>query len=129
MDEHVELAAGTYRVGEPGAEREVALPAVRIGRFPVVNEQVARFVAETRRPVAPALARKLADPQLADHPATDLTFEEADACCAWAGGRLPTGDEWEAAARGPDGRAWPWARSSKPSAARAWSRAGGGPRP
>ena len=108
MDEHVELTAGTYRVGEPGAEREVALPAVRIGRFPVVNEQVARFVAETGRPVAPALARKLADPQLADHPATDLTFEEADARCAWAGGRLPTGDEWEAAARGPDGRAWPW---------------------
>jgi formylglycine-generating enzyme required for sulfatase activity len=108
VDEHVELPAGTYRLGEPGAERDVALPAVRLGRFPVVNAQVARFVAETGRPVAPALARKLADPQLADHPATDLTFEEADACCSWAGGRLPTGDEWEAAARGPDGRAWPW---------------------
>ena len=108
MDEHVELPAGTYRLGEPGAEHDVALPVVHIGRFPVVNAQVARFVAETRRPVAPALARKLADPQLADHPATDLTFEEAHACCAWAGGRLPTGDEWEAAARGPDGRAWPW---------------------
>jgi formylglycine-generating enzyme required for sulfatase activity len=108
VDEHVELPAGTYWLGEPGAERDVALPAVRIGRFPLVNAQVARFVSETGRAVTPALARKLADPQLADHPATDLTFEEAEACCAWLGGRLPSGDEWEGAARGGDGRAWPW---------------------
>jgi formylglycine-generating enzyme required for sulfatase activity len=108
VNEHVELAAGAYRLGEPGAEREITLAAVRIGRFPVVNAEVARFVSATGRPVAPALARKLADPQLADHPATDLTFDEAQACCAWAGGRLPTGDEWEAAARGRDGRPWPW---------------------
>jgi formylglycine-generating enzyme required for sulfatase activity len=108
VDERVELAAGTYRLGEPGAERAVTLRPVLIGRFPVVNSAVAQFVGETRRTVAPALARKLADPQLADHPATDLTYDEAQACCAWAGGRLPTGDEWEAAARGADGRAWPW---------------------
>jgi formylglycine-generating enzyme required for sulfatase activity len=108
VDEHVELPAGTYRLGEPGAEREVALRPLLIGRFPVVNSLVARFVRETGRAVAPALARKVADPQLADHPATDLTFDEARACCAWAGGRLPTGDEWEACARGADGRAWPW---------------------
>jgi formylglycine-generating enzyme required for sulfatase activity len=108
VDEHVELPAGTYRLGEPGAEREVALRPVLIGRFPVVNAVVERFVRATGRAVTPSLARKLADPQLADHPATDLTYDEAQACCAWAGGRLSTGDEWEAAARGPDGRAWPW---------------------
>jgi formylglycine-generating enzyme required for sulfatase activity len=108
VDERVEIAAGTYRLGEPGAERAVTLRPVLIGRFPVVNSLVAQFVGETGRAVAPALARKLADPQLADHPATDLTYDEAQACCAWAGGRLPAGDEWEAAARGADGRAWPW---------------------
>jgi formylglycine-generating enzyme required for sulfatase activity len=108
VDEHVELPAGTYRLGEPGAEREVTLRPVLIGRFPVVNSLVARFVGETGRAVGPALAHKLADPLLAEHPATDLTYDEALACCEWAGGRLPTGDEWEAAARGPDGPAWPW---------------------
>jgi formylglycine-generating enzyme required for sulfatase activity len=108
VDERVELPAGTYRLGEPGGEREVALAGVLIGRYPVTNALVASFVRATRRAVAPALERKLADGLLADHPATDLTFEEAAACCAWAGGRLPTGDEWEAAARGPDGRPWPW---------------------
>ena len=109
LDATVELAAGIYRLGEPGAERDATLAGVRIGRWPVVNACAralrARHRAATWRP---ALARKLADPLLADHPATDVTYEHAAAFCAWAGGRLPTGDEWEAAARGDDGRAWPW---------------------
>jgi formylglycine-generating enzyme required for sulfatase activity len=108
LDATVELAAGIYRLGEAGAERDVPLASARIGRFPVVNAAVARFVAATGRAVAPALELKLADALLADHPATDVTYADAAAFCAWAGGRLPTGDEWEAAARGDDGRAWPW---------------------
>jgi formylglycine-generating enzyme required for sulfatase activity len=114
VGEHVELPAGTYRLGDAGAEREVALRAVRIGRYPVVNAELAHFVAATGRAVAPALQRKLADPLLADHPATDVTHADAEAFCAWAGGRLPTGDEWEAAARGADGRAWPWGATFDP---------------
>jgi formylglycine-generating enzyme required for sulfatase activity len=108
LDATVELVAGTYRLGEPGAERDITLTAVRIGRWPVVNAALDRFVSATEREVAPACALKLADPLLSDHPATDVTYADAAAFCAWAGGRLPTGDEWEAAARGADGRAWPW---------------------
>jgi formylglycine-generating enzyme required for sulfatase activity len=108
LDATVELAAGTYRLGEAGAERAATLGAVRIGRWPVVNASVARFVRATGRDVSPWLARKLADSLLADHPATDVTYADAEAFCAWAGGRLPAGDEWEAAARGEDGRPWPW---------------------
>jgi formylglycine-generating enzyme required for sulfatase activity len=108
LDATVELAAGIYRLGEAGSERDVTLAAVRIGRWPVVNAALARFVDAAGHDVAPSLARKLADPLLADHPATDVTYADAEAFCAWAGGRLPTGDEWEAAARGEDGRAWPW---------------------
>ena len=108
LDATVGLAAGTYRLGEPGAEPAATLAAVQIGRWPVISAALARFEAATGRAVAPGPARKLADPLLAEHPATDVTYEEAAAFCAWAGGRLPTGDEWEAAARGDDGRAWPW---------------------
>ena len=108
LDATVELVAGTYRLGEPGAERDVTLTAVRIGRWPVVNAALDPFVSATEREVAPACALKLADPLLSDHPATDVTYADAAAFCSWAAGRLPTGDEWEAAARGADGRAWPW---------------------
>jgi len=104
----VEVPAGVYRLGERGEEREVALDGVRIGRWPVTCAHVAAFVAQTGRPAAAPLAARLAAAQLADHPVTEVTFEDALAFCAWAGGRLPTGDEWEAAARGADGRPWPW---------------------
>jgi formylglycine-generating enzyme required for sulfatase activity len=114
LDATVELASGIYRLGEPGAEREATLAGVRIARWPVVNAAFARFARATRRDVAPALARKLGDPLLADHPATDVTYDAAAAYCAWAGGRLPTGDEWEAAARGDDARAWPWGPTFDP---------------
>jgi formylglycine-generating enzyme required for sulfatase activity len=110
LDAMVELRAGRYAVGEPGEERAVDLQAVAIGRFPVVNAQLREFAAAASH----ALAAKLDDPQLADHPATGVTRADAQAFCAWASARLgrpvrlPTGDEWEALARGTDRRAWPW---------------------
>jgi formylglycine-generating enzyme required for sulfatase activity len=107
----VEVPAGTYVLGERNEEREVAFAGVRIGRFPVVNAHMSAFVRDTGRPVGPALAVRLDEPQLADHPATEVTFEDALAFCAWAGVRLPTGDEWEAAARGPRAHPWPWGGS------------------
>src|SRR5690349_7800052 len=114
LDATVELAAGTYRLGEAGAERGATMAAVRIGRWPVANASFARFVDATAREVGLALERKLADPLLDEHPVTDVTYVDAVAFCVWAGGRLPTGDEWEAAARGADGRAWPWGATFDP---------------
>lgn len=108
LGECVDVPAGRYLLGERGEERVVTLGRVRIGRWPVVNAHMAQFVADTGRPVARALAVRLADAQLADHPVTEITYDDAAALCAWAGGRLPSGDEWEAAARGDDGRDWPW---------------------
>jgi formylglycine-generating enzyme required for sulfatase activity len=87
LDALVELPAGRYTLGEPGEERVVELASVLIGRYPVVNTSA---------------------PQLAGHPATDVTLAEAEAYCAAIGARLPSADEWEALARGTDARAYPW---------------------
>jgi formylglycine-generating enzyme required for sulfatase activity len=114
LDAFVEVPGGTYRLGERDEKGEVTLGDVLIGRFPVVNAHARRFFEATGRRPGPALAARLEAPTLADHPVTDLSFDEAMAFCAWTAAeldrpvRLPTGYEWEAAARGLDGRDWPW---------------------
>ena len=52
------------------------------------------------------------------HPVNEVTWNGARSFCAWRGARLPTEAEWEAAARGGDGRIYPWG-NEPPDARRA----------
>jgi len=52
-----------------------------------------------------------------EHPMNCISFEDAAAYCSFAGKKLPTEEQWEYAARGGDGRAYPWGNDS-PTAAR-----------
>jgi len=101
----VEVPAGDYVIGrdpEETRQRFVDVGTFELARTPVTNEQYERFVAEEGVAAPPHW------PAPGDHPVTFVDWHEASAFCAWAGGRLPTEAEWEKAARGIDGRTYPW---------------------
>jgi len=115
-------------------QHTVSLDAFWIDRTEVTNAMFARFVAATgyetdaeregggkvfglsdqkweqtagadwRHPRGPATNIDGLD----NHPAVSISWNDANTYCQWAGRRLPTEAEWEKAARGPDGRKYPW---------------------
>ncbi len=83
-------------------------PAFVIGRYEVVNAQYRQFVAATGHlPPAhwPGRAPASAWTQL---PVVGVSWQDAFAYCAWAGGRLPSEEEWQTACAGPEALAYPW---------------------
>ena len=104
------VPGGTFTMGtDEGADEspahQVTLDAYLLQETPVTWQQYRAYCAATgaREPREPAWGR----PQ-DDHPVVNVSWDDARKYCAWAGGRLPTEAEWERAARGDDGRTYPW---------------------
>ena len=83
-------------------------PDFLIDKKEVSNYDYNKFIQTTKRQ-APN-SRYINDENFngLTQPAVGVTWEDASLYCAWAGKRLPTEIEWEKAARGTDGRIWPW---------------------
>jgi formylglycine-generating enzyme required for sulfatase activity len=114
------IPAGTYTIGAndgPASARpahQVSLGAFGVGSREVTVGEYQQFIA----------ARTLDAPWTTKPddavPVTGVTHSEASNYCAWkhpGGGRLPTEEEWEAAARGSSGRRYPWGDAWNPAAA------------
>jgi len=101
--------AGGYRgFVEERPQCRVNLPGYWIGRTEVTNAQYRRFVQATGHRAPEHWKGGEAPSGLESFPVVFVNWEDARAYCEWAGGRLPSELEWEKAARGADGRVFPW---------------------
>ncbi len=115
------IPAGPFTMGSDEGQpyerpaHTVTLPAYQIGLYPVTNREFAAFIEATGK-VIPSLGwpGQRPTPEQAELPVTGVNWYLALDYCAWLSeqsGRaytLPTEAEWEKAARGTDGRRYPW---------------------
>jgi serine/threonine protein kinase len=119
--ELVLIPEGFFGMGQE--RRPVYLDAFYIDRLPVTNRQFAAFLSVTGyRPSHADFLAHFSDGRvpagLEQHPVVHVSWFDARAYAQWAGKSLPSEAQWEKAARGSDGRKYPWGKSA-PDASRA----------
>ena len=107
------IPAGPFIYGEGEKQRTITLRAFWMDIYEVTNGRYAELrVIEY-------------DPIKGYHPVTNVPWHQARQFCLAKGKRLPTEQEWEKAARGTDGRFYPWGNTYEPGYVNAENRLGG----
>jgi formylglycine-generating enzyme required for sulfatase activity len=113
-DYWVRIGPGDYPFGEEG--KRVKLAAFEIGRYPVTVWEYGKYLEQAgaaRRPSG--WEAQVLHP---GRPVVNVSWHDAVKYCAWAKCGLPSEEQWEAAARGTEGRIYPWG-SAEPDDRRA----------
>lgn len=122
-DGMVSVAAGSYTIGRDDADpleqprHKVTLPAFFIDRTEVTNAAYKQFLDATGHKAPTNWTGRKPPEGREKSPVTGVTWQDAADYATWAGKRLPTEIEWEAAARGAEGRIYPWGNDYRKSVA------------
>lgn len=109
-------AADPYFWGAEAPTHTVTLSGYWIYQYEVTNAMYAACVDEKACPIPEQVKSRTRksyynDPQFASYPVVYVDWTSAQSYCRWAGGGLPTEAQWEKAARGEDGRLFPWGQT------------------
>ncbi len=119
----VEIPAGQFVIGydhrhpDEKPAHTISLVSFFIDLYEVTNEQYELFTNSTHRTPPDYWSNGNYPLKKKKHPVAYVTWYDAHDYCAWAGKRLPTEEEWEKAARGTDGRLYPWGNDFDPKKA------------
>jgi serine/threonine protein kinase len=103
----VTIPGGDFLFGE--SAQKTNLPLYQIARFPITNLQYFYFLQDHPHYPPPAFSKGQPLHRIKpNHPVVGVSLYDAEAFCKWMDCRLPTDQEWEKAARGADGRLYPW---------------------
>ena len=108
-DTHKKIGAVKPLYLDQHPERKLFLAGYYMDRYEVTNQEYNLFLNENQFTDIPAHWKDGIIPEgHGNHPVTQVTWWEAWSYCQWADKQLPTEEQWEKAARGPDGLPYPW---------------------